>query len=157
MRAFAFAVLLASVAACGGSSAEPFAGCWSGTSTVRMASGEAVPTWLDNSVLPSPTAQVCIAPGTATSVAFLCGAGLGPQAVVTSPSSLTVSGFTCPSGGTSADVGVAIEKGAGALSGGVLTLSVDYVVTRAGQSYPVTFVLEATRSCTPGTCAPLVG
>ena len=43
--------LVLALAACGGSSSDPFGGCWTGPSTVTMASGDPVPTWLDNSVL----------------------------------------------------------------------------------------------------------
>jgi len=44
------------------------------------------------------------------------------------------------------------------LSQGVLTLSVDYVLTNDGQGYPVTFVLHATQYCAASACPPtLVG
>jgi hypothetical protein len=55
-------------------------------------------------------------------------------------------------GGVNPDVGVAIASGNGVLSRGVLTLTVNYVLTSAGQDYPVTFVLDAIRTCTPGEC-----
>lgn len=145
------------LAGCGGSASQPMAGCWGGTSTVKMASGDPVPSWLDNSVLAYPTARVCIHTGDTTSVGYLCGGGQGPQAVITGPSSLSLSSFACPSGGVSRDVGVAIESGNGVLSQGVLTLTVDYVLTYNGQSYPVTFVLDATRTCSPNDCNPTLG
>jgi hypothetical protein len=123
-----------------------------------MVSGEPVPAWLDNSILPSPTALVSIKTGEAPGIGFLCGGGNGPRAIVTGSSSLTVSRFDCPPGGVNREfVSVAIEGGTGVVSDGVLTLTVGYVVTYYGQAYPVSFVLVGTRSCIGSDCPPLAG
>ncbi len=145
---------------CGGSlaDADAFSGNWEGTSTVRMAAGEPVPSWLDNTVLPYPTASVSISPGVAPTIGYLCGGGQGPQAAVTGGSALTLSKYACPAGGVNrATVSMVIEGGSGVLSQGVLTLTVNYLVTYSGQDYPVTFVLQANRVCSGGNCPPLAG
>jgi hypothetical protein len=160
MRTWLLACVAAVAIGCGSERegvADPLYGEWTGSATVTMTNGQPIPSWLDNSVLAFPSATVAIGLGDERGVGYLCGGGQGPRATVTGPAQLTLSSFACPPGGVHRDtVTVTVESGRGDVVDGVLTLTVDYVVTNEGESYSLTYVLVATRSCARD-CSDLTG